>query len=307
MKNSSILAVAIVLLALLGYLAVRFLSVEAAVAKLSNTEPDRIVEKVDGLARAVTALEESVRSLQGRIETLPAPSPARFSQREIEEAVARALETREAERDSDASILRPGLTAALAAETKEPDETLDLPKAIEQLAKLHNDWNGRQALWKRIQAAGQQEAAVAAFEKRAQENPSNPDFQVDLGNAYLQKLQTVTEGPERGVWAIKADQTFDRALEIDDHHWQARFQKATSLAFWPPIFGKQNEAIKHFEILAEQQKEALQRPEFSQTYIFLGNIYQQAGKTDKAKETWKKGLELFPEVEEFKKQLNLAK
>jgi hypothetical protein len=41
-------------------------------------------------------------------------------------------------------------------------------------------------------------------------------------------------------------------------------------------------------------------------YLFLGNIYQQNGEMERAIATWRAGLELFPDHEELRKQLELA-
>jgi cytochrome c-type biogenesis protein CcmH/NrfG len=111
----------------------------------------------------------------------------------------------------------------------------------------------------------------------------------------------VPDGQERGLYATKADQAFDAALASDPQHWTARFSKAMSLSFWPPIFGKQGEAITQFEtIVAQQESSGQAKPEFAQSYLFLGNLYAQGGKADKAAEVWKKGLSLFPENESLK-------
>lgn len=152
----------------------------------------------------------------------------------------------------------------------------------------------REELWKQIKDAGKLDEAVAWFEQRAADAPNDPDVQVELGTAYVQKILEAGGGPLAGKWAMKADKAWDRALEIDDHHWGARFRKAIGLSFWPPIFGKQNEAISHFETLIAQQEAGAAQPHFVETYKLLGNMYVQAGKADQAAALWKKGLELFP-------------
>jgi tetratricopeptide (TPR) repeat protein len=76
--------------------------------------------------------------------------------------------------------------------------------------------------------------------------------------------------------------------------WDARFAKAVSLSFWPPLLGKQNEAIKNFEVLVEQQAGQPQKPEYAQTYWALGNMYTQSGDKAKALATWQQGLALYP-------------
>ena len=161
-----------------------------------------------------------------------------------------------------------------------------------------------EALWKAASEAGQFDALLALFEEHAKANPQSADAQLDLGMAYLQKLFKAGNGPEQGTWAIKADQSFDAALAVDDHHWDARFAKAMSLSFWPPVFGKQTEAIKHFETLIEQQANIPSAPNHAQTWLLLGNMYQQLGKADQALETWQKGLALFPQNAELAQQIS---
>ena len=154
-----------------------------------------------------------------------------------------------------------------------------------------------------MREAGRIDEYVAAIEKLAAASPNDPDLQVALGHAYLQKLFGVGNTPEAGPLAYKSDAAFDRALELDDHNWGARFSKAVSLSNWPDFMGRGPEAIEHFEILLEQQATQPKRPEFALTYLFLGNMQQSAGKHEQAMATWRAGLELFPDVEELRQAL----
>jgi cytochrome c-type biogenesis protein CcmH/NrfG len=63
--------------------------------------------------------------------------------------------------------------------------------------------------------------------------------------------------------------------------------------------GKQPEAIRQFEVLLSNQEALPARPEFAQTYLFLGNLYHQKGDQEKAAETYKKGAGLFPQNDEL--------
>ncbi len=115
---------------------------------------------------------------------------------------------------------------------------------------------------------------------------------MDLGNAYLAYLQL-----DQTKWPLsaKADASFDRVLAIDENHWGARFTKAVSYTFYPDFLGKKKEAIAHFERLADQQDKMPLRPEYAQTYLFLGNLLEQRGETDRAQQIWQRGLRLHPD------------
>ena len=71
------------------------------------------------------------------------------------------------------------------------------------------------------------------------------------------------------------------------------------------MFGKQAEAIQNFETLVAQQENAPSQPQFAQTYLWLGNLYLQQGKTDEAKAAYEHGLAKFPGDEDLLKQLGL--
>lgn len=214
----------------------------------------------------------------------------------VEAAVARALDAR-----GHAAAASSGAGAADASASG----LVDAKSAFDELLRT-GTYEGREELWKRIRDAGLLDEVVAEFEARAEADPKNPDLRLDLGQAYLQKIFAAGQGPEAGKWAIKADQAFDDALALDDHHWKARFFKATSLSFWPPIFGKQAEAIHQFEILAEQQKAQPKQADFAQTHLWLGNLYQQTGQLEKAKGAWSEGLALFPGDAELAAKLEAA-
>jgi len=191
-----------------------------------------------------------------------------------------------------------------------PDDTprkADLESLLAEIFASDTPFERESEIWKELREAGLAEKALARIRERAEANPSDPDLQVELGSAYIQQLLSLPDGPERGTLAMNADLAFDTALALDEHHWEARFMKATSLSFWPPIFGKQEEAIHQFERLRIQQEESGEiRDEYAQTYLFLGNLHLQRGDRDAAVEAWRQGLLLFPESDEIRAQLESA-
>jgi tetratricopeptide (TPR) repeat protein len=233
-------------------------------------------------------LERLRREVTELRATAPAPGGAeRVPVEAIEAAVRRVLEERLA-----AGEVAPGEAA--------PDATVEPPQAEALVARLLEpglDDAGREALWQQLREAGLLDEAVALLEARAEERPGDPEAQVDLAQACLQKVFEVGDGPAAGLWAGRADAAYDRALEADPRHWEARYGKAVSLSFWPPIFGKQREAIGHFETLVEQQRGLAPEPRHASTYLLLGNLHSQAGDDERAAAVWAEGLALFPDDE----------
>ncbi|MCE9592559.1 MAG: tetratricopeptide repeat protein [Planctomycetes bacterium] len=241
-------------------------------------------------------LERDLALLRQSLETRT-PVDANVDDAALDRAVARFL----AAKNSGAVVAQEATVEA--AQSAKP--FADVNAAIAKLAAA-SGYEAREPIWKAIRDAGLLDEVVAEYERRAEADPKNPDLHSELGSAYIQKIFASSQGPESGKWAMKADGAFDHALELDPQHWEARYSKAISLSFWPPIFGKQAEAIHNFEILVEQQSHGPSAPQFANTHLCLGNLYQQSGQMDKAKAAWQQGLALFPDDAELKQKLELA-
>jgi tetratricopeptide (TPR) repeat protein len=215
--------------------------------------------------------------------------------------VGAAVERWLAERGQPAAVAGDGASPASSDPAGAADD--GLPATVEGVVALLSDpslsEDERQEIWQKLRDAKRLDAVVEWFEENAAEHASSPDAQVQVGEAYVAKIIEAGNGPLAGTWALKADAAWDRALELDPAHWDARFAKAIGLSFWPPIFGKQPEAIRQFETLLGYQEQAQLEPDHEQTYILLGNLYVQAGRTDDAQALWKKGLALFPQSAEL--------
>jgi len=277
--------------------------------------------------------EEAVRSAEAesRSQVLAVRLQKLEEERSKSEAGRRALESRVraleatlaagnmgasgAAQGAAKSEARPGSDAAAESRESEAEDGAKakntasreerLEEALRVLAAAETSSGERQAVWNRLAREGLLDDAILAFEAEVKEEPTNADRHAELGSAYVQKILAVGDG-EKGKWASKADKAFDKALEIDPHHWEARFTKAATLSHWPPIFGKQSEATRQFEVLLAEQEARAPEPRFATTYLFLGNLYESQGNAARAREVWKKGLELFPKDAELSKKEGLT-
>lgn len=208
--------------------------------------------------------------------------------------------------ENPAAIAAEKPAAAPAKETAEMPAAKSLRDWQAEIKAAKGDRSKYDQIWKDIRDQKLLDQLVALYEQAAKDDPQNPEAEVDLGNAYLQKIFEVGNGPLAGAWAQKADQAFDQALTIDPEHWEARFTKAVSLSFWPAFTGKQTEAVRNFETLIDQQEKHAPEAHFASTYVILGNLYEQQGKADKAQEIWKRGQTAFPDNAEIKKKIEGA-
>ena len=73
---------------------------------------------------------------------------------------------------------------------------------------------------------------IAEIEALAKANPNDPQAQMNLAHAYMAYLQM-----DSSKWdmSMKADKQYDKVLDLDENHWEARFTKAVSYTFWPPF------------------------------------------------------------------------
>ena len=261
-------------------------------------ESTAVLERLSGELERLSARPAELGAALERLSAdseLVSPASARVSLGDIDAAVARFLDSR------GEAVLEGAAEAAEVAPVASTEARV--AAAMEAFAADGLSDSDYQALWRKYAKEGLGDELLAAFEAMAEASPNDPDMQVAVAGAYLNKIFEVGNSPEAGLWATKADKAFDRALELDDHHWDARFSKAVSLSFWPPVFGKQGEAIQQFEVLVEQQRALPADARYAQTHLLLGNMYQQIGQDAKAAGAWRSGLELYPGNEELLGQL----
>ena len=279
----------------------------AARAHREEGERARAAEAVTaGLIRRLQATEKGREELESRIVSLEArieafgTEPRAASADRAQKDEAGALATGSAARGEEPVSSGGGDDAAAEA-----PRDAELDRLLGTLLDPSRSSRRKQEAWREAAKLGLLDEVLAAFERRADESPNDARVHADLGAAYLQKLNSVSE-MEKGAWALRADRSFDAALAIDPAHWEARFTKALSLSYWPPITGKQPESIHQFETLIAQQESSTARPEHAKSYLYLGNLYLGQGKGQKALDVWRRGASLFPEDSELSARLEGA-
>lgn len=249
-------------------------------------------ESAQQLTQAISDLRAEVQDLKKRSE-LAQVGGARMEAGVSDEAIARAIAAY-FENAGNA----PTELAALDTESKALGSADDIAQLLAEADDLASV-----GLWKRIVEEGRDAEVLAHFKALADANPNDPEAQLELGQAYLGRTQEAGASPLAGKYATLADDALNAALEADPEHWEARFTKAVALSFWPPVFGKQAEAIQEYETLVGQQSGLAPTKDHAQTHLLLGNMYHQTGQSDKALAAWRAGLELFPDNADLASQI----
>jgi tetratricopeptide (TPR) repeat protein len=194
----------------------------------------------------------------------------------------------------------PPISHALPASPEaKPDPTVvAVANALDRLTSPQTSFAERRALLDQLQKAGELDEVIEGLKDIAADNPGDALIPTALGEAELAKIRSVLEtGGDQSdipILGMQADQNFNQALKIDPTNWAAQFDKAASMAHWPPELNKGLEVIQRLSSLITQQETMLPKPEFAQTYVILGQQYQVAGQTDQAIQTWRQGAAKFP-------------
>lgn len=194
-------------------------------------------------------------------------------------------------------------TAATIASLPQPDEATLFRQMLDLLVSPQASFEQKQAAWQQLRQNGKLDQAIAELEQAATNNPTAAEYPAALGQAYLHKCATLQDVRDRGIFGMKADQTFDAALSLDPANWEAGFFKAMSLSYWPKEMKRGTEVIQRFTQLIEQQETVVTQPHFAQTYVWLGEQYRKAGRTDYAQQVWQRGATLFPADPALQKKL----
>ena len=185
-------------------------------------------------------------------------------------------------------------------------EAASLSRTVDVLVSPLASHQQKQEAWKYLGEAGKLDQAIAELEQRTTNDLRNAECPAALGHAYLQKCGTIKDVREQGILAMQADKMFDTALGLDASNWDARFMKAVAMSYWPPMLNKGDEVIQHFQTLIQQQETQTPQAQFAETYAWLGDQYQKAGRAEDAKAVWQRGAALFPADEKLRTKLASA-
>jgi tetratricopeptide (TPR) repeat protein len=106
-------------------------------------------------------------------------------------------------------------------------------------------------------------------------------------------------GPAQWQTYGEATQSYERAIEFEPEHWQARYGLAFGNSMAPEFAGLRPRAIREFEELMKLQETRAPAEEHTRVYLRLGTLYKDAGNPEKARAIWQRGLKRHPESEQL--------
>ncbi len=250
-----------------------------------------------GMNRAKTSPGSPVNTA-----TASAPVPSLPAPQRMESAkTGLALSTPAAEAAS-----RPKRSQAPVAAAVETQARRDFRQAIETLLSPQSTFEEKQAMWKQLKSAGQQDDAIHTLEERVAGNPGSVEDTVALGEAYLKKGAQSEDIRQTATLAMKADQVFDTALSLDPSNWEAQFDKVSAMAHWPLELNQGQKVLDQFQALIGEQESQPAQPQFALSYVRLGEFYQKTGDATDAVQVWQHGAALFPNNADLLNKLSPA-
>jgi len=135
---------------------------------------------------------------------------------------------------------------------------------------------------------------IRDMRKRVKQDSEDIPARMELAQAYVARLYSVPNGPERGLWAAGAEKEWREVLKRDGGHWRAHFSLAMSLSQWPDFMNKTPKAISEFTSLRKTQETQVPAPQHVQTYLQLARLHRKQGQAEKSVEVLEAGLARHP-------------
>ena len=151
-------------------------------------------------------------------------------------------------------------------------------------------------------AAKKYERGIRFLENLAKRHPDAANLHMNLGYAYVDKVP-VEGAITQVILAGNALREFGKALELEKT-WLGYYTRGSSYVYWPPIFNRTLLGIADLEEAIALAKKEPKRPYHARAWAALGDGFWRLGKRDTMRETWRKGLELYPGDPDLQERLD---
>ena len=148
--------------------------------------------------------------------------------------------------------------------------------------------------------AGKLEEAISTMEEAVGEYPNSSMAYTHLGIFISVQVQRMPDFAEMGKMIERAFLMWDKAISLDSYNIVARNYRGSWGVSVPKFTGKLEKGIADLEFLVnifEQSTDLDAKEQLVSTYNFLGIGYQKLGELDKAKQSFKKVIEMVPGTE----------
>ena len=135
--------------------------------------------------------------------------------------------------------------------------------------------------------------AIDFYGKLTAAHPQAPFAWLNYGYTYVDKIPAAGSITQV-ILANSALTNFSKSIELKKS-WIALYTRGNSYLYWPKIFGRAPLGVADLEqAVAIAKAEAKKRKVYVRSWIALGDGYWKTEQPEKAKATWREGLQFFP-------------
>ncbi|RYD19094.1 MAG: sigma-70 family RNA polymerase sigma factor [Verrucomicrobiaceae bacterium] len=164
------------------------------------------------------------------------------------------------------------------------------------------------AFWQAVKAGGRLDELIDELKASNSDSPGDVQSRLDLGLAYVAKIWSMPDGPEKAIWAGKAEGVWKEVLAVEPSNWEAQRNIAFSYSRYPEFLNKTSDAISAYEnTLTLQESSPQPRKEYADSYLELARLQVRIGDPGSALSTLQRGAAAHPDSTSIAKQLDVIK
>lgn len=145
---------------------------------------------------------------------------------------------------------------------------------------------------KAVIRTGEYDRAIDFYDKLTVAHPQAPFAWLNYGYVYVDKIPAAGSITQV-ILANNSISKFTQSIELK-RSWIALYTRGNAYLYWPKIFGRAPLGVADLEeAVAIAKKEPKRRKVYVRSWIALGDGYLKTDQPDKAKATWREGVQLF--------------
>jgi RNA polymerase sigma factor (sigma-70 family) len=164
------------------------------------------------------------------------------------------------------------------------------------------------AFWQSIKSGGKLDELIGELQETTLSATDDVDSRLTLGLAYVAKIWSLPDGPEKALWAGKAEGVWKEVIALEPQNWEAQRNIAFSYSRYPEFLNKTSDAITEYEqTLALQEAAPKPSTEYANSYLEMSRLQIKVGDPVSALSTLQRGAAAHPDNALIAKQLEVIK
>jgi hypothetical protein len=164
------------------------------------------------------------------------------------------------------------------------------------------------AFWQAVKSGEKLDRLIGDLQQATSVAKDDVDSRLTLGLAYVAKIWSMPDGPEKAIWAGKAEGVWKEVLAVEPGNWEAQRNIAFSYSRYPEFLNKTNDAIAEYETtLALQEAAPEPRKGFADSYLEMARLQMRTGDSGSALSTLERGAAAHPDNTAITQQLEVIR